>query len=354
MLWEISRGETMSEIITVVITTYNLEKFIKICLEELLYQTFKEFNILIVDDFSNDDTRSIIESYKNRFNGRLTTIFCEKNNGFPGQVRNIALDSGLITGEYVLFLDGDDNIESNMLEKMYIAARTQDADIVCGGYNRVNSETGNVYSVEMNHFYVSSITSEIGIEFIPLINGSLWNKIIRTKCIGNTRFSPMRIGEDTCFLLEIYKNVNKIIFIHDILIHYNVYEKSLMSNVKMDEVVKFSEKLLQIYKSCSDRKYKSVLVLSVFIHIGISACVRIYQSGSSPIRQYIDWVINYFDSNYPSWYRSDLLTLKFLRKLGVKGYSIKACIYLYRMNLFRIFLKLYTFMINTIGIDIKW
>lgn len=344
----------MKNKITVVITAYNIASPIKMCLNELYHQTFEDFNILVIDDHSADNTRTVIEEYRKKFSGRLTAVFCEENSGSPGAARNIALDSGKVTGDYVIFLDGDDNVEADLLARLYEAAVLENADIVCCGYNRVNSLTGREYSVEMNNFYTDRITSAKNAEYIPLINTSLWNKLIRSECISDSRFCPVRIGEDACFLLEIYGRVSKIIFIRDVLIHYNVSENSLMSGVEVNEVKKLSEKLLRIYGSCRNENFKPALLLSVFIHVGISACVRVYQGRKANISEHIRWTKKYFDNNFPRWYRSEAFKISFLKKLGIKGLALKVCVYLYRMRLFRIFLFLYSFMIEKLGIDVKW
>ena len=344
----------MTNKITVVITAYNIVNTVGTCLRELYNQSFQEFDILIVEDYSNDNTRAEIEKYRDLFGERLYILICKRNHGSPGAARNVALRSGRITGEYVLFLDGDDNIENNMLERLYNEAKTKEADIVCCGYDRVSAMNHSKISVEMNHFYVRQITSSHNVEYIPLINTSLWNKLIRTRCIGEKSFAPIRIGEDACFNMELYRDTHKIVLINDILIHYNIYDTSLMSNVDIHEVVKLSEKMLQIYNSCDNDKYQSALVLSAFIHIGISACVRVYQGKKYNINQHLLWTKKYFDDNYPGWYKTDCFKIKYLKKLGLKGYALKVCVYLYRLNLFKVFLISYTFMIEKLGRDIKW
>lgn len=141
--------------ITVVVTTHNLEEYIGNCLEELYTQTFQDFDILIVDDASSDKTVGIIEQYRTKFANRLISIYLKDNLGMPALTRNVALDSGRIRGEYVLFLDGDDMIEQNMLETLYTLA-IQDAappaDVVICAYDRVSVSAGPPIAVEMQGF----------------------------------------------------------------------------------------------------------------------------------------------------------------------------------------------------------
>ncbi len=340
--------------VTVVITSYNLSGKINICLKELAEQTFGDFEIIIVDDHSTDNTRDEIDSFKPVFESRLKTIYCEKNKGSPGITRNIALDSGLINGEYLVFLDGDDNIEKHFLEKLYNKAVAENADVVCCGYNRVNASTGKEYSCEMINFYTDEITPINDSRYVPLINGSLWNKLIRTNCIGSKRIPDIRVGEDAAFLLNVYSNVKKIVFIDDVLIHYNVNEKSLMSTIPQKEMVKLSDEFIRLYTTIESKEYKDAIIFSAFIHIGISVCVRAYQGKDIDIHEHIRWTKEYFDKNFPDWDGSKYLKLSSLRKLGIKGLAIKVCILLYKFGLFTIFLWAYDIMITKFGKDIKW
>ncbi len=339
--------------ISVVITAYNLSDKIGVCLKELKQQTFSQFDIVVIDDCSTDNTREVIDELKPLFGERLKTVFCSQNNGSPGITRNIALDSGLITGEYIVFLDGDDNIEPDFLEKMYEKACSENADIVCCGYNRVNSSTGKEYSKEMCSFYTQQITRSSGYEYIALINGSLWNKLIRLSCIGSKRIQNIKVGEDATFLLNLFGGANKIVFLNDILIHYNVYERSLMSTIPQREIIKLSDEFIRLY-SLADEEYKNTIVFSVFIHIGISACVRAYQSKKINTHEHLVWTKEYLDKNFPDWSKSKYLKLGNLRKLGLKGIAMKVCVWLYILGLFRIFLWAYNFMITKMGKDIKW
>ncbi|MBD3878132.1 MAG: glycosyltransferase [Quinella sp. 1Q5] len=115
--------------ISVVVPMYNAEEFIAECLESLLIQTFQDFEVIVVDDCSTDNSRAIVESYMSKFNGRLTLTKMEKNSGGGGNVpRNIGIK--LARGEYIQFLDADDMLLGNALETFYSAATFYDADIV--------------------------------------------------------------------------------------------------------------------------------------------------------------------------------------------------------------------------------
>lgn len=114
--------------ISVIIAMYNTEKYIGDCLESVLAQTFQDYEVIVVDDCSTDNGNSIVKSYENKFAGRLNLVHLPKNSGNNGIPNNMGL--ALSRGEYVIFLDSDDTITLNALEKLYTVAKNFDADVV--------------------------------------------------------------------------------------------------------------------------------------------------------------------------------------------------------------------------------
>ena len=119
-------------LISVIIPMYNAEKYLGECLESLLAQTFQEFEVIIVDDCSIDNSIAVVASYAPKFNGRLKLAKMKKNSGGGGYIpRNVGLK--LASGEYVFFMDADDYLLSTALETLYTAAKEYDAEVVYSG-----------------------------------------------------------------------------------------------------------------------------------------------------------------------------------------------------------------------------
>ena len=115
--------------VSVVIPLFNYEKYIGECLDSLLAQTFQDFEVIVVDDCSTDNSVAIVESYAEKFGGRLKLYQTEKNSGGGGYVpRNIGLQ--LSRGEYIFFVDADDFIVETALEILHMAATQYNADVV--------------------------------------------------------------------------------------------------------------------------------------------------------------------------------------------------------------------------------
>ena len=115
--------------VSVVIPMYNMEEFVGECLDSLLIQTFQDFEVIVVDDCSTDNSYAIVEEYAPKFNGRLRIEKTEKNSEGGGYVpRNIGMM--LARGEYIQFLDADDMLLPTALEILYLAATIYDAEVV--------------------------------------------------------------------------------------------------------------------------------------------------------------------------------------------------------------------------------
>ena len=114
--------------VSVVIPLYNAEKYLSVCLDSLLIQTLKDFEVIVVDDRSTDASLAVAESYLERFGGRLKVIALPENTGSASVPRNEGLRFS--RGEYVLFMDDDDLLLVNALAELYAAAEKFRADIV--------------------------------------------------------------------------------------------------------------------------------------------------------------------------------------------------------------------------------
>ena len=116
-------------VVSVIIPMYNAEKYIGECLDSILNQTFQDFEVIVVDDCSTDNSRAVVESYVKKFGGRLKLEKTLTNSGGGGYVpRNIGLK--LSRGEYIQFVDADDFIAETALEILNAAATQSNADVV--------------------------------------------------------------------------------------------------------------------------------------------------------------------------------------------------------------------------------
>lgn len=114
--------------VSVIVPVFNAERFIGACLKSFLTQTFTDFELIVVDDCSTDNSVAVAESFREQFGGRLKLMQTETNSGGAALPRNIGLE--LARGEYVFFADADDFVLETALEILYAAATNAKADVV--------------------------------------------------------------------------------------------------------------------------------------------------------------------------------------------------------------------------------
>ena len=157
--------------VSIIVPIYKVEKYLKRCLESLVSQTFQEIEIICVNDGSPDQSQKIVDEYVEKY-PHLVKGYLKENGGLS-DARNYGLN--LASGDYVAFIDSDDWVEPEMIEKMYRAAREQEADLVICDFV-MDWETK-----EKESLYISGIRQE-STDFMRnvLLSGpSAWNKLYK-------------------------------------------------------------------------------------------------------------------------------------------------------------------------------
>lgn len=194
--------------ITVIVPIYNTEKYLKRCLNSIINQTYKNLEIILVDDGSSDGSSVICDEYKKK-DDRITYYRLE--NGGQGKARNYALDR--CHGEWIAFVDSDDWIEKDMYEKMINIAEDNHADIaVCGWYRNHSFQQREQPSLK---FIKSYNNFEFMREYLEtqIITSSMCNKIYRSYLWENIRFPIVRAREDAAILYRIIAKSKKAVYI---------------------------------------------------------------------------------------------------------------------------------------------
>lgn len=338
--------------ITVIITAYNLQNYINKCFSELFEQTFQNFNILVVDDCSTDNTVKIISSWKEKYPDRIKTIFLKENLGMPAKTRNVALDSGLIDGNCIVFLDGDDSIDSQFLHKMHTALINNEAGVAICAYDRVEADTGHILCTEMTGF-PKIIEMPPQDDMLAFINTSPWNKLWRKEVFENARFPEFKVGEEVALQFERYSKCERIAFINEPLIHYRVRKESVISNTSRETILRFADELKRCYYKQTG-VFKDIMGIIVFLHIGVSMAVRAADNNNIRLREHLNWTRTYFDKDF-GWFKNNrFFKLKSFTKHGMKGVMLWFCFWAYRINCFGVLLQGFRIMRKVFRIDIKF
>ena len=340
--------------ISIVVAVYNLEKYLPRCLDALVNQTLQEIEILCVDDGSTDSAPQIVDEYAKKYPQKVKAF--HKPNGGEFTTRNYGLERAV--GEYVTFVDTDDYVEPNWAEKLYHAAKENDADLAVCGFERIDSNTGKVVSKDMTtHGYaVKEITGKE--DFMVAINPAPWNKIYRREKVKDLRFLNFRGFNDMIFLASSYTKIKKVAYVPDVLYHYYLRYDSQIHSVNQQDVDNFKKYLLELKELyIKENKYeemKYVLDLMVFLHLGISVMYRASYDKSINMKKMMKETITYLNENFPTWRKNPFLTFSYSCKKGFKYFAFWGVSKMYLLGMPMLFIKIYRFMIDKLKIDIKF
>ena len=218
--------------ISVIVPSYNNEKFIKKCLDSILNQTFKDMEIICIDDKSTDKTLHIINEYALK-DSRIKVYQNEKNNGIA-YTRNRSLK--LAKGKYLYFLDSDDYIELYTLEKLYNLAEDKSLDLIIFKMLNFKNLTGRKYKRLFDEMYYlerlvkdNVFTFEDVKEFAPEMCVNLQGKFFKRELIQDIKFLNGYIFEDVPFFLEALIKSERTYFLLEHLCHKRDRRNSIMT-----------------------------------------------------------------------------------------------------------------------------
>lgn len=212
--------------ISIIVPIYNGEKYVDKCLEMIINQTFKDFELIIVDDGSTDNTKKMCTKYAEK-DPRIKLI--SKKNGGTWAARNKGIDES--TGKYIIFLDCDDWYEDNLFMEMYENMKKNNVDLVIAGQTNVfvdkNGKTIKKTTVLPKDNLFKTKDAILG-NYILLreeeIGDILWNKIYKSEIIKkyNLKFENYKRGEDTIFNANYYQHIDRCLVIGKALYNYRI------------------------------------------------------------------------------------------------------------------------------------
>jgi glycosyltransferase involved in cell wall biosynthesis len=213
--------------ISVIIVLFNTEKYLQRCVDSVLSQTFRDFELILVDDCSTDGSPAICDYYAKE-DTRIKVIHNIQNKGCP-QSRKVGLDAA--SGDYVLFVDSDDWTESDMLEAMYGKAAGDGLDMVyCGIYR--NTDTAQ--SILDFPFLDDKIEMIKEIAAWKRFPPAVWNKLVKHEILKKVIFPAVSNGEDVQISVQTVHYSQRIGFIKNILYHYYYNANSLVNDSSIE------------------------------------------------------------------------------------------------------------------------
>lgn len=217
----------MKPAVSVIVPVYKVEQYLDKCVQSILDQTFRDFELLLVDDGSPDKCGEMCETWAKK-DGRIRVI--HKPNGGLSDARNAGI--GQASGDYLLFVDSDDWIEKDMLATLYGLIREADADMACCNFRSVNEDgtqhwddaviTPGVWTEEdfWKQFFSSNAQTYCNVA---------WNKLYKKELFDTVRYPVGRINEDVYILYDLVSQCKKIAATDQIGYYYLFRAGSIMN-----------------------------------------------------------------------------------------------------------------------------
>lgn len=254
--------------VSIIIPVYNVEKYLEKCLDSVINQTYKQIEIIIINDGSNDATLDIIKKYSKE-NKKIKYI-SQKNSG-----QSIARNKGLsiATGDYIMFVDGDDYIDESMVEEL-IKPCLEDKEIeisFCDYY--LDNEGEKIFD------YVIKEKNIILKKAFVLSAPSPCLKLFKREILENFKFPENIIYEDLASIPILLAKSNKIFYVRKHLYYYRQHSNSTTRNMKYNskkmDIIKASQTLIDSFKADKKLKeYKQEIEFLIIQHLVLMGGLR--------------------------------------------------------------------------------
>lgn len=298
-------------LVSIIVPVYNVKKYLSSCIDSILRQTYKNLQIILIDDGSTDESGVICDEYAKR-DSRITVI--HKINGGLSDARNVGIDNA--NGEYICFIDSDDFVRQTYIEDLLTAVLKHDADIsVCLFEKGINDNFKKIYNqIQAEEIVLNSMDAlkrlyndELSVEMIVA-----WNKLYSKKLFEMVRFPIGKINEDEFTIPQLLYNANRVVIINKYDYYYFQSPNSIMRST-------FKLNRLDILLALEER-------MKFF---GDNGLIKLK---NQTLVQYIYLIINFIcilnEKNNKEFLDKKLLLVKKLRKntmllLNLKEASIK-------------------------------
>lgn len=242
----------MERLFSIIIPIYNVERYIARCLESVLNQSYDNFEVILINDGSDDNSYEICKKYME--NDNRITLISQDNKGVSS-ARNLGLQSA--TGKYVLFLDGDDAIMPSLCSKLKcIIEQSESNELIIFGYCNINDKVKQEIGVKDELIFYKENMGEMLFELDKLkLLYTVWNKVFLRSRIQNGFSEEMTFAEDSCFIINYLEQIEKIRVIP--FIGYQYY-----TNISGSAMKKYHKDMFEI---CL-KEYKCIIESKIDYH----------------------------------------------------------------------------------------
>lgn len=288
--------------VSIVVPVYNVEKYLSKCLNCLVNQTLDDFEVIVVNDGSPDNSQSIIDSYAEKYPDIIKPFI--KENGGLSDARNFGVKKAC--GEYIAFADSDDYMDFDMYELMYQKAVETSADVVFCAYSNVIDDTvyKNFYGASMAFFGESVMRSP---KILRYANSYAWNKIYRKAFWDkhNFEFPINQWFEDSAVVYNILGLANKVECVNIPFYYYVKSRNNSITNTvdeRIFDIFKSLKSIIDFYKDFPQTDDLKEEINYLCLRHSLARVFKLNEFKNKKLAgKFINRCYEFYDENLPNW-----------------------------------------------------
>lgn len=328
--------------VSVIVPVYNTEKYIEECLDSILYQTYSNIEVIVINDGSTDNSQNIIKQYENNYTN--IKIINQTNLGVSYS-RNVGISEA--TGDFIMFVDSDDIILKNYIEEMIHILEENNLDLIKSSYRKFEENPNNYTNVSFFKEYYKNINKdEINDIFIETTNfNSSCMQIINKKIIDNNKIifeNGIQFAEDFLFTYKVFQLADKIGYINNngYLCRENLESCSRTGEIKKQ--IKNCLDAIQAYKILYNEENIENVSNKILLHINY--CIKKISVKSINYSIFKNQLLEFFDTSIWKNFKNKNFRIKNKKIINTIFnkfiYNEKILLIYICVNIFQIFLKM--------------
>lgn len=308
--------------ISIIVPVYNSEKYLRKCLDSLINQTFKDIEIIMINDGSTDNSEKIIKEYQKK--DKRIVLFNKKNGG-QSSARNLGLSRA--KGKYISFIDSDDYIQPNLCEKLY--------GVISAGYDIVVTDYYIIDGKFKKYYKISNCEEgEISSKDYLLTAVCPWNKMYKKSFLINNKFKFPEgiIYEDYASIPTLVNYNPKIYYLSEAFVNYIHTEVSTMRSAEYK--IKYEDIFVAtnfLYEHLFDSEYREELEYLISNHFLYLGSLNFYRFNKY---EQIDKISDFIKEHFPKWKDN-----YYIKKKGKKEKIIMSLFYHKKYKVIKFFQK---------------
>ena len=300
--------------VSVIIPVYNAEKYLNQCISSIANQTMQDIEILAINDGSTDNSLNLLDQLSEKYKGRLKVF--TKENGGAGSARNIGIENA--NGEFIKFVDADDYLRVDILEKMYSIAKEHGVSLVRGNYQTIlgpikmedkcswsDIKGSQIVDLSKNKDYIVTETPGIG------------NKLISRDLIGDLRFPEKTKWEDLAIMPVVIASSEKLFHIDEPVYNYRVNMNTTIKDFinkipHILDIIKCVENIeTEMQKRGLSEEYKSQIESLYILHtlFRVENAMLWVNFPHKKKEIVVSSLLGILDAKYPNWQENRIVEL---------------------------------------------